>query len=290
VLTLNTAQDFESDATSLTVDFDLVDTAGNTSTDSITVNITDVNEAPTTVQIAAQTAVVDQAFSLDTTTAFSDVDAGDTLTYTLEGELPAGLSFVDGVISGTALADTDVADITVTATDASGLNVSQSISISAVSAPVISSIDVTQGDNTIAKVGETLTIVATLSEAFTLTLNDATPTLTLTLGDEEVSATYTSHDADAKTVTFTATAPAGDTSSVVVKAISLGAAALIGDVSAQPLAIASVGQTDNGFVLDNTAPGAPTIADVTADNVINGAEQTTSLSGTAEANASVSLS
>ncbi len=65
-----------------------------------------------------------------------------------------------------------------------------------------------------------------------------------------------------ESITITATDAAGNTSATTTKAISV----------------------------DTVAPTAPTIADVTADNVINGAEQTTSLSGTAEANASVSVS
>ncbi|MCP3429768.1 Ig-like domain-containing protein, partial [Opacimonas viscosa] len=284
-LTLKSPQDFESEQTEFKVAFDLVDAAGNSSSDTMTVNITDVNEAPTVTSIADQIAVVGQAFSLDVKSAFTDVDAGDDLTYSIMGTLPDGIIFEDGVLSGIASTDTEASNITVTATDKSGLSISQDIAISAVSAPVILSIDVTQGDSDIAKTGESLTITATVSEVFTLNLNEATPTLTITLGDEDVVATYASHDGSAKTVTFTATAPGGDSSTVIVKSISLGAATLIGDVSAQPLAFGSVGQSDNEFELDNTAPTAPTITDVTADNVINGAEQTTTLSGTAEANA-----
>ena len=127
VLTFKEAQDFETDATELTVVFDLEDSAGNTSTDTATVTITNANEAPTAETIADQTAVVNQTFSLDTTTAFSDVDANDTLTYTLAGDLPTGLTFADGVISGTATADTAATDIQVTATDAGGLSVTANV-------------------------------------------------------------------------------------------------------------------------------------------------------------------
>ena len=266
VLTLKEAQDFETDATELTVAFDLEDSAGNTSTDTATVTITNVNEAPTAETIADQTAVVNQTFSLDTTTAFSDVDANDTLTYTLAGDLPTGLTFADGVISGTASADTAATDIQVTATDAGGLSVTQTLSVRAVSAPVISSIDVKQGEADLARSGETLTVTATLSEAFALTLNDASPTLTLTLGGQDIVATYASHDGTAKTVTFTATAPVGDATSVVVKSIALGAATLVGDVSAQPLAVASAGQTDSNFVLDNTSAALSVDSFDTAEN------------------------
>ena len=188
------------------------------------------------------------------------------MTYTLAGDLPAGLTFVDGVISGTATADTAATDIQVTATDAGGLSVTQTLSVRAVSAPVISSIDVKQGEADLARSGETLTVTATLSEAFALTLNDASPTLTLTLGEQDIVATYASHDGTAKTVTFTATAPVGDATSVVVKSIALGAATLVGDVSAQPLAVASAGQTDSNFVLDNTSAALSVDLFDTAEN------------------------
>ena len=144
----------------------------------------------------------------------------------------------------------------------------QTLSVRAVSAPVISSIDVKQGGADLAKSGETLTVTATLSEAFALTLNDASPTLTLTLGGQDIVATYASHDGMAKTVTFTATAPVGDATSVVVKSIALGAASLVGDVSAQPLAVASTGQTDSNFVLDNTSAALSVDSFDTAENSI----------------------
>ena len=170
------------------------------------------------------------------------------------------------MISGTASADTAATDIQVTATDAGGLSVTQTFSVRAVSAPVITSIDVKQGEADLARSGETLTVTATLSEAFALTLNDASPTLTLTLGGQDIVATYASHDGTAKTVTFTATAPVGDATAVVVKSIALGAATLVGDVSAQPLAVASAGQTDSNFVLDNTSAALSVDSFDTAEN------------------------
>ncbi|MDG1467901.1 MAG: putative Ig domain-containing protein, partial [Glaciecola sp.] len=177
-----------------------------------------------------------------------------------------GITFADGVISGTATADTAAASVTVTATDAGGLTASEAFTIRAVSAPVINAIEVKQDTSDIAKAGEELTITATLSESFALTLNDATPTMLVTLGATDVTATYASHDADSKTITFVATAPAGDVTSVVVKSVTLGAATLIGAVSNQPLATASVGQTDANFTLDNTAAAVTTETLSAAEN------------------------
>ena len=60
------------------------DTAGATSTTTLTVTIHGANDAPVlAVQTANQNAVVGSAFSLVLPAGtFIDVDAGDTLTYT----------------------------------------------------------------------------------------------------------------------------------------------------------------------------------------------------------------
>ena len=266
VLSLLTPVDYELDGRSYSVNIKLTDLVGLTSEQVLTININDVNEAPVGVDIAAQTAVVAQAFSLDVTSSFSDVDANDTLTYSIVGDLPAGLTFKDGVISGTATADTAAASVTVTATDAAGLTASETFTINAVSAPVINAIEVKQGSSDIAKAGEELTITATVSESFALTLNDATPTMVVTLGANDVTATYASHDADAKTMTFTATAPTGDTTSVVVKSISLGASILTDVQYGIQLDAESVGQTDTNFTLDNTVATLTTDTLSTAEN------------------------
>jgi hypothetical protein len=179
VLTLNSAQDFETDKTELSVAFDLVDEAGNTSSDTLTVNITDVNEAPTASSIADQTAVVDQAFSIDLTSFFNDVDAGDALTYSISGDLPDGITFENGVLSGTATADADTSNITVTATDKAGLSVSTSFDFSVSTPPVITTALSDIGDkmfdvrsDIVLKVNQAVSAVA--GKTITLTDNTAT--------------------------------------------------------------------------------------------------------------------
>ncbi len=89
-----------------------------------TVEALNVNDAPTVSAIADDSTNEDALFSLDVSGNFSDVDAGDTLTYSAElsggGALPAWLSIdsVTGILSGTPTND-DVGTyaIKVTATD-----------------------------------------------------------------------------------------------------------------------------------------------------------------------------
>jgi len=261
VLAFAEAPDFETDATSYTVNVVATDTAGNTTEQAIAITLVDVNEAPTVETIPAQTAVTDQSFSLDLADYFADEDAADaTLSYALEGSLPAGLALVDGVVSGTATATAANAEFTATATDSAGNTVSQTFTLQSVQAPAIVSFTMEDatGDTTTGNQGSALTVVATLSEPFTLTLNSATPSITLNFGGTTAEATYASHDGTAKTIAFTATAPAGDTTSTSISAITLGAATLVGDLSGQALITDAYGAANTTYALDNTvaAPDA----------------------------------
>jgi hypothetical protein len=295
VLSLLTPANYEVDDTSYSVNIKLTDLVGLTSEQVLTININDVNEAPVGVDIAAQIAVVDQPYSLDVTDSFSDVDANDTITYSVVGDLPSGLTFTDGVISGKAVTDTAAAIVTVIATDALGLTSSEAFTIVAVSAPVINAIEVKQDTSDIAKAGEELTITATLSESFSLTLDDEKPSMVITFDDNDVTASYASHHADAKTITFIATAPVGDTTSVVVKSISLGASILTDAKYGIKLDSANVGQTDTNFTLDNTAATLTTETLSAAENdtavgSIVTSEQATVTLGTGDDSALFTLS
>lgn len=96
------------------------DSSGASVDVSFTVTVDNVNDAPETTNIDDQSAAEDASFSYDASAHFSDVDAGDALSYTLEG--PDWLSVdAEGYLSGTP-ENGDVGDtsVTVTATDASG--------------------------------------------------------------------------------------------------------------------------------------------------------------------------
>jgi len=117
------------------------DTAGASAITSFALNIANVNDAPlVAAQIPTQSATEDAAFSFTIPTdAFTDVDAGDSLTYTASladaSALPAWLSFnaVTRTFSGTpANGDVGTLDITVTATDSIGASVFETFAMDVV--------------------------------------------------------------------------------------------------------------------------------------------------------------
>jgi ketosteroid isomerase-like protein len=114
------------------------DAAGATASDSFTLTVANVNDAPSlTGAIADQTAEEGKAFLFNLPeNTFSDPDAGDTLTLSARlsdsSDLPDWLTFnaATGTFTGTpGNADTGTANITVTATDAAGATASDSFNI-----------------------------------------------------------------------------------------------------------------------------------------------------------------
>lgn len=114
-------------------------TAGEVGTpQTITITVTDVNEAPTVANaLVNQTATVGAAFSYQfASNSFADVDAGDSLTYSAAlvggGSLPSWLTFTSGTrtFSGTpASGDIGTISIRVTATDSGSLTVTDDFDI-----------------------------------------------------------------------------------------------------------------------------------------------------------------
>ena len=112
------------------------DTAGATSTASLTVTIHGANDTPVlAIQTANQTASVGSLFSLPLQAGtFTDVDGGDTLTYTATAAdgsaLPAWLTFTSATrsFSGTPTT-TGTLGVKVTATDSGGLATSETFNI-----------------------------------------------------------------------------------------------------------------------------------------------------------------
>ncbi|MBC2604829.1 putative Ig domain-containing protein [Pelagicoccus albus] len=131
----SSALDYES-ATSHTIEITATSSDGSVSSKNYAVSVEDVNETPVVSPIADQTTDEDAAFSLDASGYFSDVDAGDTLTYSatlLNGNpLPSWLSIdsVTGELSGTPEnGDVGSISVTVTATDSAGATASDTFGI-----------------------------------------------------------------------------------------------------------------------------------------------------------------
>jgi hypothetical protein len=152
-LSLLAAKNYEVDETTdhaYTVNVVATDAAGNATTQVVTVNLTNVNEAPTVASaLVDQTAVLGHAFSYTFGAgAFADVDASTTLTYSATLSSGAALSTATGwtnlafdaatrTFSGTATNET-TGDVTVRVTASDGtLSVYDDVAINAVSAPTL---------------------------------------------------------------------------------------------------------------------------------------------------------
>ena len=277
VLTFNATKNFEVDAHSYNVGVTVLDAQGNSRTQNVAVNLTNVNEAPTatTNLVSNQTAVVGQPYtSLDLSSYFTDVDAAiaannETRHYTItSGLLPDGLILdaTTGVISSTggALHDLENGPITITMTDSGGLPAIQTFNFQAVTAPVVthfSVADISGATNT-GKLGATVSVVLTFTEPVDVV---GTPTITLEMNGASVTGTYVSADVTHNTVTFTATLPAGDGTAISLTHINTSTGnTLTGHSSIQPWTILT-GASTTYYTVDNTASAAPTLTSVTDD-------------------------
>src|SRR3989338_1474044 len=151
------------------------DGTNTTSAQAVAVTVTNVNETPTVASGAPTTDTIPGGQALvgaEVASLFTDVDAGDTLTYSQTG-LPAELTLnpSTGAITGTP-ATTGTTNITFTATDAGSLSVNHTIAVSVVAAPTITStidnvtnfdvtsnIVLTASENVTAVAGKNITIV-----------------------------------------------------------------------------------------------------------------------------------
>ncbi|MEM8798735.1 MAG: tandem-95 repeat protein [Pseudomonadota bacterium] len=125
----------DGDVGDATVTVIATDDAGATAQTSFTLSVTNTNDGPVASVISDASTAEDAAFTMDASTAFSDVDSdsGDSLTYALDAGAPAWLSIdaTTGELSGTP-ADGDVGDATVTviATDDAGESAQTSFTLS----------------------------------------------------------------------------------------------------------------------------------------------------------------
>lgn len=269
-------------------------TPGAVST-NYTLALTNVNEAPTvTGSLTTATAVVNQVYSLNMATYFSDVDAGALTggTYSATG-LGNGLSIdaTTGVISGTALANAAAAPVVVKFTDAGGLFVTQTFNLQAVTAPVVQGftvVDNTPGVTTKGKSGEALTFVVTMSEEVTST---AGLTAHFRVNGQDVTATSAAVT-NSKTITFTGgVVPAtGDGTDISLTSLAAASGAITGNLSNQTMVAPTAGAvTFAGYTVDNTAPTVTATYTVNENTATDTALHTVTLVGT-DANGPVTFS
>ena len=111
-----------------TFTYTISDGNGGSDTATVTITVDAVNDAPTSVALANQSNDDSETVLLDVSGSFSDVDAGDSLTFSATG-LPPGLSIdASGNITGTIDSSASTGgpySVTVTATDTGGLTTSQ---------------------------------------------------------------------------------------------------------------------------------------------------------------------
>lgn len=100
------------------------------------VNVNDTPEQTTSIPSTVTTITVDEAISIDFTQYFSDIDAGDILTFTAI-DLPDELALTEeGMLSGAVSQATELT-FTITATDSEEASISKALSLSIVNAPVV---------------------------------------------------------------------------------------------------------------------------------------------------------
>ncbi len=265
-------------------------------TATLTINVTGADDAPVLVsgfQQGGQSGdddfaqiIIGQAMLGGTTFAdgFTDADTGDAaLVFSIvsvDGDtnvttIPGLTVASDGTVTGTP---TDASinyphtySVVVRATDANNpaLFLEHTWSIEALKAPTIISFTVVDdnlggGTNTaVGQSGDALTFTVNFSENVDVVGN---PTITFDMGGATVIGTY-SAGTGTSALTFTATAPAGDGTSVFVTSLSDNGGSIMGQQSGQSWTQGSTGQTAS-YTLDNTAP-VVTSTYSTAENTSN---------------------
>jgi len=193
-------------------------------TQTVSISVNDMNEAPTaTASISNATVDEDAALTaIDASAAFTDVDAGETLSYSLDSDSAEVLTIDSstGIITGTPTNDAvGTHTVTVTATDASGLTATTSFTLTTNNtndAPTVTSIAnvAVAEDTTIAPIdaGAAFTDVD-VDDTLTFSL-DAASDETLDIdADGLITGSVTNDEVGTHTVTVTATDSTGETAS-----------------------------------------------------------------------------
>ena len=282
VVTFKASPNYEAGKHSYGFSVIATDAAGNTNEQTVTANLTDVNEAPKVKATAPESVIFfigSSTDSLNLDEVFTDEDAGDTLTYSLSsGTLPSGLTLASGVISGTPAAGATGGSVTLTASDGHSHMVSTTLRIDVSTRPRVSSISVSDSGSgamgETGKSGDTVLLDVTLSETVTFT---GTPSSTNLVpgfsagagGAALTGISFVNHTTvDGKTVLhFTGTLPGGNAGSVVLTSLVIsGGLVLTGSVSNQTMLASQTGLgLSDSYALDNSPPAAPTSVALAAD-------------------------
>ncbi|CAH1521365.1 VWFA domain-containing protein [Vibrio owensii] len=132
-----------------------VTSGGVTETTTVTLNVTPVNDKPVVENTIADQVLPEDfaAYTINLNDAFSDVDNADSeLTFAVSGNSNIQVSIVDGIATITPTADWNGSEeLTFTATDPSGLEVSQTVdfTVNAVADIVADSADIVEDTPTI---------------------------------------------------------------------------------------------------------------------------------------------
>ncbi len=202
------------------------DGKGGTVSDSFTLTVLNVNDAPTLANpLVDQTATEDVAFTYQfASDAFDDADADDTLTYTATladgSALPDWLSFDAGTRTFTGTpTDTDVGpfSVKVTANDGNGGSVSDTFTITVANVNDVPTVANPLVDQT-AEEGSPFTY-SFASDAFDDADADDTLTYTATLADGSALPDWLSFDAGTRTLSGT---PGPDDAGEIVVKVTAG--------------------------------------------------------------------
>ena len=168
------------DAASVNVVVTATDSGDLTTNETFTITVSDVNEAPTNLALSASTVAENAAGAVIGTLTSSDVDADDTVTYTVSDER---FEVVDGSLKlkdGESLNHEDAAsvNVVVTATDSGDLTTNETFTITVS--------DVNEAPTNLALSASTVAENAAGAVIGTLTSSDvdADDTVTYTVSDE----------------------------------------------------------------------------------------------------------
>ena len=265
-------------------------------TDTFTLTITNVNEAPTVASSIDDVSYAENAsISLDVSSHFNDVDTGTTLTFTAVG-LPTGLTMnTAGVISGSVTDDDQVGDHTVQITASDGsLRVSDTFTLTITNvndAPVISTssqnFNVNENQTTVFTVsasdddtGSTLTYSLEGVDASLFNIVSTTGVITFKTAPDYENAGDSNTDNIYNIIVRVSDGTLSDTQSFTVRVTNVNeaptVASTIDDVSYAENALISLdvsssfNDVDTGTTLTFTAVGLPTGLTMNTAGVISG--------------------